>query len=108
MQRLATRLPLAELWDDAGPVAATRLRGLTTADIRELLRAGPVRFVVADVGHPLRWIPVGDRFRFWKEEVKPRVAKAPRWRLEDFPGEYCYSASEWTSAEGPPVVVPPP
>ena len=105
MQRVVTRLPLAELWGDAGPVAADRRRGLSAADIRGLLRAGPVRFVVANVGAPLRWVPAAECFRFWKAEVRSRVAGPDGARLEDFPGGYCYFASEWAPAEGPPVVV---
>lgn len=105
MQRVVTRLPLAELWDDAGPVAAAPARDLTADGIHELLRAGPVRFVVADVGRPLRWVPAAECFRFWKGEVQPRVTDPGGAFLEDFPGGYCYFAAEWGPIEGPPVVV---
>jgi len=104
MQRVVTRLPLSELWDDTGQVAADRRRDLTAADILDLLRAGPVRFVVANVDHPLRWLPIGECFRFWKAEVQTRVADPGGVCLEDFPGGYCYFASEW-AGHGPPIVV---
>jgi hypothetical protein len=93
------------LWDDAGPVQAAHTRALTAADIRELLGAGAVRFVVANVGAPLRWIPAADRFQFWRAEVQSRVAGPDGARLVDFPGGYCYFASEWAGPEGPPVVL---
>src|SRR4051812_9287223 len=105
MQRVVTRLPLAELWDDDGPVAAEWSRNLTASDIRELLRVGPVRFAVANVAHTLEWVPVDDSFRFWKAEVQPRVAGTAGQLLEDYPGGYCYFASEWVTGAGPPVVV---
>ena len=105
MQRVVTLLPLADLWDDTGPVAATPVRDLTTADIRELLRVGPVRFVVADLGNPLRWVPVGECFRFWKAEVQSRVAGLGGASLNDFPGGYCYFAAEWGTAGRLPVVL---
>lgn len=105
MQRVVTRLPLAELWDDAGPVAAANARNLTAANIRDLLRVGPVRFVVADIGAPLRWVPEAECFRFWKVEVRPRVAGAGGAILADSPGGYCYFASEWEPVKGLPVVL---
>jgi hypothetical protein len=105
MQRVVTRLPLSELWNDAGAVRADLIRDLAADDIRELLRAGPVQFVVADVAAPLRWVPVDDCFRFWKSEVVPRMGAPSGAPLEAFPGGYCYFASEWGPVEGPPVVV---
>ena len=47
-------MPLVELWDDAGPVVAAEIRDLVADDIRDLLRAGPERFVVANLGAPIR------------------------------------------------------
>lgn len=105
MERVVTRLPPAELWDDAGPVSAVAVRALAAEDIRDLLRTGPVRFVVAAVGSPLRWVAAADCFRFWKAEVHSRVAGPGEARLEDFPGGYCYFASEWAAGDGPPVVL---
>lgn len=105
MNRVVTRLPLAELWDDAGPVATTLAGDLTASDIREMLRSGPVRFVVANVGSPLRWVPANECFQFWKVEVQSRVARPDGTFLDDSPGGYCYFASEWEPVEGPPVVV---
>ena len=73
-----------------------------------MLTLATIQFVVANVGEPLRWISIDNRFTFWKDEVKPRVAPADaeRFFLEDFPGEYCYVATEWTrSVAGPTVVL---
>ncbi len=108
-QRVVTRLPLTELWDDSGPLPFTRGRPVGRAELADLLRVGPVRFVVADCGSPLRWVPADDRYRFWKDEVKPRLVEADvaegRFRLEDFPGERCYVATLWGEGEASPVVV---
>jgi hypothetical protein len=105
VKRIVTKLPLTELWDDAGPVAASRHRDLTAANIRELLRAGPVRFIVANVGTPLRWVSEGECFQFWKDEVRSRVADSVGAHLEDYPGAFCYFAGEWAATDGPPIVV---
>lgn len=95
--RVVTRIPLMELWTDRGPLPATRGRWLGADDVRDLLRAGPVRLVIADVGHRLVWVADADRFAVWKEEVRSHLVD-PRergFRLEDFPGRYAYLASEW-------------
>ena len=105
MQHAVNRLPLTELWDDAGPVSAARGRDVSAADIRELLQTGPVSFVVADVSVPLRWVPAAEGFRFWKAEVQSRLAGQDGARLQDFPDGYCYFASKWAAAGGSPVVV---
>jgi len=67
--RIITRLPLTELWRDDGFATATRGRSLTSEDVRRLLRLGPVQFVVADLGAAPQWIPKGECFHFWKNEV---------------------------------------
>src|SRR5438876_10195234 len=94
-QRVVTTLPLSELSDVTGPVPARRGRRLGTPEITQLLRAGPVQFVVANLG-PLRWVPIAEAYSFWKAEVKPRVvrAEAEKFSHEDYPGAYCYVASE--------------
>jgi hypothetical protein len=107
-QRVVVSIPLVELWDERGPVAATRGRRLGRVEIAEMLRSVKIQFVVATGAEPLRWISIDDRFTFWTDEVKPRVvpADAEAFYLGDYPGEYCYLATEWTrSAAGPTVIL---
>ena len=49
-QRVITQMPLQELWDDNGLIPAAWSRDLSAIQLRELLRQGKVRFVVAGVG----------------------------------------------------------
>src|ERR1700722_2540644 len=105
-QRIITELPLRELWDDSGPVPAAWVRDLSVLQLREMLARGPVRFVVADVGTKPRWFPEAACFDFWKSEVQPHLAELDhRIHLEQFPGGFCYFASEWAVVGGKPVVV---
>jgi hypothetical protein len=60
-QRIVVSSPLDELWDERGPIAASRSRALGRQEIAELLSSEAIQFVVADVGTHLRWIPVDDR-----------------------------------------------
>jgi hypothetical protein len=105
-QRIVTHLPLRDLWDDNGPLPAAWVRDLSPAQMRELLRVGPIRFVVAKIGAKPRWVAVADCFDFWKREVLPHLAgPEQRVSLEQFPGGYCYFAAEWECGGGPPIVV---
>jgi hypothetical protein len=104
-----TRLPLAELWDEAGRVSLTKVRDVGAAAVADLLRDGPVRFVVADLGSGLSWVPADECYRFWKAEVKPRLvepaAAEAGFRSGDYPGGYCYLASEWAGGPGPVIAL---
>ncbi len=105
-QRIITVAPIHELWNDRGTVNATRSHDLAADEIRELLRRGPLRFVVVTVGSKPRWLPEPDCFAFWKTEVNPHLATpGTQASLDDFPDSYCYFASEWTPASGSPIVV---
>ncbi|MGA2256802.1 MAG: hypothetical protein ABSG53_19300 [Thermoguttaceae bacterium] len=94
--RTVTSLPLAELWADAGTLMAQRGRYVTCEDLQRLLRKGPLHFVVADCGKPLRWIEHSACYDFWKQEVKPHFAAPDAISPEDYPDGRCYLASEWT------------
>ena len=70
--------------------------------IKELLRTGPVCFVVADCGMSLRWIPTHERFTFWKD-IEPNIAHHEQRtpiHLEQFPNEIAYAASQWCGGAG--------
>lgn len=105
-QRVITGLPLDDLWDDAGPLPAARQKDLSASQLRELLRQGPVRFVVAEVGARPRWIPESGCFDFWKHEVQSHLAEPDRGAyLSSFEGAYCYFATEWRDERGSTIVV---
>ena len=101
-----TQLPAIELWRADGFVTQQRGRLLAVDHIISLLRQGPVHFVVAFGGKPLRWITPAECFAFWKGEVRPHlVAPEASICLSDLLDEYCYSASEWAGAELPIILL---
>ena len=104
--RVITRLPLQQLWRDDGSVSDGREASLSAPEIKELLGAGPVHFVVADVGFPPAWTPARESYRFWKNDVQPHLVEpdAPV-SPEDWPGEYVYFASRWGDDAGVPIIV---
>lgn len=73
--------------------------------IRELLKHGQVRFVIAEIGRALDWIAEENRFDFWKRDVQPHLLEPDqRIYLEDFPTEYAYTASRWNDG-GKPIIL---
>jgi hypothetical protein len=104
--RVVTALPLTELWDKRGTVEASPTRALGHTDVREHLRGG-TRGVIASVSHPLAWLHGTEFYDWWKTEAQSRLAAetSERLRLEDFPDERCWTATEWTLADGSSVLV---
>lgn len=105
MLRVVMRIPMSELWDSAGNLTAAKQRSLGGSDVAALLRQGQVRFVVAECGDPLRWIPLSRCYDFWKTELKPRIVETETFDQAGFPGAYCYVASEWTDDQSSPLVL---
>jgi hypothetical protein len=112
-KRIVTQLPLPEMWDARGPLPATRQRALAADEVAAFLVVNPLlpsaRFVIADVGQPLHWLDLEAMLVFWREIARTRiVAPAEQgFRLEEFPGAFCYLASEWREegTEAPIVVL---
>jgi hypothetical protein len=99
-QRIVTELPLTELWDETGTLPGERIRHVDGNLIRGLMGTGQVQFIVADCGAKLNWIPMQERFEFWKA-IRPQVADAGRpICLERFPNQIAYIASEWRGRSG--------
>ena len=99
------RIDAAEFRLPAPLSGARWRRDLVGADITELLRAGPVQFVVHDPIRPISIVPLAESFAFWKAEAKPRIVGSERIYLEDYPGEYAYAASEWNDGGIPAIVL---
>jgi hypothetical protein len=105
-KRVITRLPLEELWSGSADLGARCLGTISREEIAQLLRQGPVLFVVADVGHRPIWIDVDECYPFWKREVKTHLADPDHGIvLESYPDQYAYIARRWATELSHPVVV---
>lgn len=111
-QRIVTQLPLTELWTSHGPLTATRLRVLAASDLAVFLRERSIlkgtRFVVADVGYPLRWLDSVQFLAFWESDARGRLVDpvVKYFQLEDFPGAICFTVHEWRSGQSDaPILV---
>src|SRR5262245_19204471 len=104
--RIVTTIPLEFIWTDEERVAASRERYLTPTDLTDMLKINPVEFIVADVGAPLKRVPVHKCYEFWQSEVK-RHLLSPHRKVDQstFPEEYGYLASEWSGHIEVPIVL---
>jgi hypothetical protein len=104
--RIVTNLPLQRLWTDAEELKGSRLAPASKTDIVGLLRKTTVFFVVADVGHKLRWIDTAARFSFWEDEAMMHLAdnSAPL-ELAALPAGFAYVASIWSGTDTAPIVL---
>ena len=99
-QRIVTKLPLTELWDEEGALLGERVANVDQHLVRELLRKGPVRFIVANCGAKLNWIPIQQGLKFWKR-VRSHIAEPSKpIHLKQFPNETAYIASQWRGSTG--------
>ena len=87
------QIPLEQLWDDDGSFG-TRLRDLSFEELELMVGTGPVRFVEANVGKPLSWIPTENFRQFW-QRARPNIARRNEIFLDDYPGSFAYGPSEW-------------
>ncbi len=103
--QVVTQLPLQIIWTDNENLNVTRERYLNKQSIKKLLNKTPVEFVVADIGSKLKWIAEDKSYDFWKTEVQEHlVDNSEKIYVGNFPGNYAYIASQWTS-EGQPIIL---
>ncbi len=104
-QRVVTSTPLTELWDENGPVEAARERDLGFEEVRSLLRGGPLRFVIADPGLPLRWLAPDECFVFWAGTLRDHLCSRERIDRDAYADGYCFLAAEWRLSSDECVIV---
>jgi len=104
--KIVSKLPLDEIWSGSRLISTIKLRDVGSKEIVDLLRAGDVRFIVADLGLPFEFIPNNETYDFWKTELRPHLADPEeQLSLDSFPGDYCYFASEWKSYDDKVIVL---
>jgi hypothetical protein len=103
--RIVAKMPLTELWDEKGPIPSQRIRQLDEDLIRGLMAIGQVQFIVSDFGAKLDWIPISERFEFWKTIRSQVAAPSEPIRLKQFPNQTAYVASEWRGNTGQCLVL---
>lgn len=96
--KIVTKLPIEKLWNENNYIDSTREKNLTKNELINIIKKSPLKFVIADIGHKLKWIPLDKCYKFWKLEIKDNLIKIyDKIELESFPSDYAYLASKWTA-----------
>ena len=104
--KIVTKIPLECLWTEEEELDFERQKYLNGEEIKEILKAGPVRLIVADVGQKLKWIPLDKCFERYKKEIKEHIIDhLENIDLEKFKYNFAYIASLWTDKANKKVVV---
>src|SRR5262245_26725906 len=101
-RRTVRALPLDELWTRQGVLPLKRLRNLSAADVRVLLRGSELAFVCAALYEALMWNEALPALKFWQAiedyvigpDDLPRVGSTP-----------CFRASEWAADDWPRTIL---
>ena len=103
--RVVVSLALTELWDERGPIRAEKQGTLESDAIKDLLRDGPARFVLANVGDKLKWLDKEECYTFWRDDAKHHLYNEAKPYLKQYPDEYFYLASAWQLDSGETIIV---
>jgi hypothetical protein len=95
-------MPLTALCTgDGETLRAAKVRDLGPSEARALVQSRPdLELVVARGGEPLEWLYGDEKWRFWKEELSPRIFDpdpdlGPLIVDDTDPDYYSLEVSEW-------------
>jgi hypothetical protein len=104
--RIVTKIPLSEIWKCDQDIVSNRKHYLNEEEINKILKISKVDFILADVGLHLHWVGTELCFDIWNNEIKNHLANYNEHIiLENFPDNYAYLASEWTSKSHIPIIL---
>ena len=104
--RIVRKLPLGSLWTDSEELNAERMHYLGISQIKELLRKGPVQFVIAIVGDKLAWQEPEKTYDFYKSNVKNHLIEdRDHIDLDRFKDNFAYLASRWEMKSGGTIIL---
>ena len=105
-QRIVTKIPLDELWNDSAMLAYERQEYLTERQVQDLVFKGDIAVAEASCGLKLSWVSPNSALEFFKKKVKGHIVDdTDRIILTDYEDEWCYLASVWVDANGQKVIL---
>jgi len=94
--KIIDKMPLVDLWRENTFLEAKRVKYLNQKAVSEILKNGPIRFVIANVGDKLIWIDLDECFKIYKTEIKEFIiSDIDKIYLRTLKDEWGYIASLW-------------
>ena len=107
--QIVEKIPIDSLWNEDGEeIEYKRAEYLPSEEIKKILKQWPIRFIIARIGHPLKYIPEEECYTLWNQEVRDHMMDPPKGALflPDQLDGYGYLASKWVgSSEDDWVIV---
>lgn len=73
-------------------------RELSAKDIEQLMSIPSTQLVVTGYGNKIEWIPEKEKYKYWKQNVKPQLIDYQNsQKRNDYP---LYTATEWIAKSG--------
>jgi len=92
------KIPIEYIWNEDGDkLEYERAEYLPVEAIKKLLKKYPIKFIIARIGQPLKFIPEEECYTLWNQEVRDHMMDPPKGHLflPDQLDGYGYLASKW-------------
>jgi hypothetical protein len=94
--KIVDKIPLDCLWTEDILLEAKRIKYLNQKEVSEILKNGPIRFVIANVGDKLIWTDLGESYKIYKTEIKDFIiSDIDKIDLDTLTHGFGYLASLW-------------
>ena len=104
--KIVTFIPLDSLWTENEEIDANRKAYLNQNEISQLLKNGPVRIAIANIGDKLLWKLSDEFYKIYKADIRDHIIpdsdNIDLTRLKD---NYGYLASMWTDKLEIPIIL---
>ena len=100
-KRIVIKFPLDSLWTEKEELDAKRIKYLDQNEISEVLKKGPIQFVIANLGDKLIWKQPEECYKVYKKDFKNNIiANADDIDISNFKDGFGYLASMWDNKSG--------
>jgi hypothetical protein len=104
--KIIDKMPLVDLWRENTLLEAKRVKYLNQKEVSEILKTGPIRFVIADVGDKLIWTDLDECFKIYKTEIKDFIiADIDKIYLRTLKEGWGYIASLWADSSENSIIL---
>lgn len=105
-KRIVKQIPLDALWTEDRELDVKRVKYLDSNEIAAILKNGPVRFIIANVGDKLLWQDLESCYQLYKNEIRSHlIPPNSAIDLDHFEGGYGYLASQWSDYLDVPIIL---
>jgi len=104
--RVVNTIPLTSIWLESELIDVKRGKYLGENDISELLKEGPIQFIIANVGDKLIWEPIENCYKIYKTNIKDHIiSEVDNIDLSIFKDNFGYLASLWAGKSNTQIVL---